>query len=96
MNSTVSLEMQHGWFLSLRVMVTLFPEKKVKEHGLTQEFVFLPDVKSIWKREIGSQHVRMFHDIYVDYIRGQKKRTYRIITLPHMLANVIGDFVSNA
>lgn len=56
--------------------------------------MFLPDVKSIWGREYGSQHVRIFHDIYVDYIRDQRKRTYRIITLPHMLANVIGDLVS--
>lgn len=53
--------------LSPTVRVTIFPE-------YNQGTWLLLDVKSIWQREIGSRPIRIFHDIYADCIRGQKRR----------------------
>lgn len=83
------------WLVSVSQLWWQYLQSKIKEHGLTQEIVLLPDVNSLWEREIRSWHVGIFYDIYVDYVRGHKKWIYKIIILPYIVANVIGDFVSN-
>lgn len=60
---------------------------RAKEHSLTQEFGLYPDVKSIWKKENGSQYVETSHDILCGLCKREKEKRlqYGILIFPYML-----------
>lgn len=71
---------------------------RAKEHSLTQEFGLRPDVKSIWKKENGSQYVETSHDILCGLCK-RKKRKKTAIWNPYPplhATNVVRDYMSNA
>lgn len=71
---------------------------RAKEHSLTQEFGLLPDVKSIWKGENGSQYLETSHDILCGLCKREKEKKTAIWNpyRPLHATNVVRDYMSNA